>query len=535
MSYDPIVSKLASSPEALESAYQEAVQAGEEEIFKQAITNSYTFAPNNMLLAAWYFRLKEGANQAKGFAITWGWVIPLALMNGLLFWWLSDDTRYLIELSDFSGRSSYNFLPALFLMAAPISAAFVLAYFTAVQRKLWRIGVMVSLILIGTAVYVLLVYRQTGTRTFQEQYLNLMLLHLPMLAWAGVAVVLLFSHRDATNRFAFLSKSLELFIMIGLFGAAGGVFIGITFGLFQALDIRITTLVQRLFIAGGGGLIPVVATAVLYDPTLPPARQSFEDGLSRLVTLLMRLMLPLTLLVLLVYLAFIPFNFAEPFDNREVLVIFNGMLFAVVVLLVGATPMRLSELSPQLARWLRWAITAVAAVALIISLYALAAIIYRTAVDRLTPNRLAFIGWNIINIGLLILILLYQRRAKAGEWVQGLYRAYSLGTVAYLGWIVAIILLTPWLFSIRQGNIESLPLSIQEVIYEQPDPILLKCATSDHIYLLSGGEKRWVRDLETFENRGYVWSDVEFVPCDDLRTLPDGDTIPRNAGQPPQP
>ena len=49
-----------------------------------------------------------------------------------------------------------------------------------------------------------------------------------------------------------------------------------------------------------------------------------------------------------------------------------------------------------------------AALALVVSLYALAAIVYRTAMDRLTPNRLAFIGWNVINIGLLILILFWQ-------------------------------------------------------------------------------------------------------------------------------
>ncbi|MEZ4611611.1 MAG: hypothetical protein R2838_15480 [Caldilineaceae bacterium] len=36
--------------------------------------------------------------------------------------------------------------------------------------------------------------------------------------------------------------------------------------------------------------------------------QSFTDGLNRLIAMLMRVLLPLTLLVLLVYLAFIPFN-----------------------------------------------------------------------------------------------------------------------------------------------------------------------------------------------------------------------------------
>jgi hypothetical protein len=206
--------------------------------------------------------------------------------------------------------------------------------------------------------------------------------------------------------------------------------------------------VLRLFIAGGGGLIPVVATAVIYDPTAAPAGQAFHQGLSKLVALLMRILLPLTLLVLVVYLAFIPFNFRAPFENRDVLIIYNGMLFAVVALLVGATPVKSVELSPRLAGWLRLGIVAVAALAVLVSFYALAAILYRTALDRLTPNRLTFIGWNVINIGLLLLVLLYQARTRTGEWLQRLYQAYSAGTIAYAIWTVTMILALPWLFGI---------------------------------------------------------------------------------------
>jgi hypothetical protein len=273
-----------------------------------------------------------------------------------------------------------------------------------------------------------------------------MALHLPLLAWAGVGAFLTAAHPDPASRFAFLIKSLEVFIMGGLFVIAGGLFTGITIGLFAALDVEVPVLVQRLFIAGGGGLIPVVATAVIYDPTAPPAGQAFHEGLSKLVALLMRILLPLTLLVLVVYLAFIPFNFRAPFENRDVLIIYNGMLFAVVALLVGATPVKSVELSPHLARWLRLGIIAVAALAVLVSLYALAAILYRTALDRLTPNRLTFIGWNVINIGLLLLVLLYQARTRTDGWLQSLYRAYSAGTVAYAIWTVAMILTLPWLF-----------------------------------------------------------------------------------------
>jgi len=343
-------------------------------------------------------------------------------------------------------------------------------------------------------------------------------MHLPLLAWAGVGAFLVADHRDPGNRFAFLIKSLELFIMGGLFVIAGGVFTGITVGLFEALQVSLPELVMRLFIAGGGGLIPVIATAVIYNPAASPAGQAFDEGLSKLVALLMRVLLPLTLL-----------------DNRDVLIIYNGMLFAVVALLVGATPVTLAETSPRVARWLRLAIIAIAALALLVSLYALAAIVYRTAMDRLTPNRLAFIGWNVINIGLLAAVLLYQARAKGGDWLHALHRAFSLATVAYAAWTLVMILAIPWLFGINRSAVNALPPAVQAIVFENPDPILLKCQPSPHIYLLDDGEKRWIDTIETFTARGYVWRDVKFVSCDALRSIPDGEPIPADAGPPPQP
>ena len=532
-SYQDTVGALGKDAEELEQLYQAALEAGETDAFMRAIDDNHADAPENLLYAAWFHRLKYAAAQAKGHVVAWAWVVPLAIINSLLFWWLSAD-RFMITIKGFRGTER-DFIPAIILLAASLCALFILIFLTAAGHKRWGLGALIGFSLLAVSAYVLLIYPQTGTIPFQEQYLGLMAMHLPLLAWAGVGVFLLARHRDPANRFSFLIKSLETIILGGLFIIAGGLFTAITIGLFDALNVDFPEVVQRLFFAGGLGMIPVVATAVIYNPTVPPAKQAFDEGLSKLVALLMRILLPLTLLVLLVYLVFIPFNFRAPFENRDVLIIYNGMLFAVVVLLVGATPVSLARVSPRTAGWLRRGIIAVAALALIVSLYALAAILYRTAFDRLTPNRLAFIGWNVVNLGLLLLVLLLQVRPKQGEWVRGLHRAYSIGTVAYVVWILVVILATPWLFGIRQGTLEALPQAVQEIVYEDADPIRLKCAGSPHIYLLARGEKRWIDTIETFNDRGYVWRDVHFVTCDDLRSLPDGNPIPASAGPPPQP
>jgi len=76
---------------------------------------------------------------------------------------------------------------------------------------------------------------------------------------------------------------------------------------------------------------------------------------------------------------------------------------------------------------------------------------------------------------------------------------------------------------------------VQDVVYEHANPIMLKCLGSPHVYLLDRGEKRWVENIVTFNDRGYVWRDVHIIPCDDLRSIPDGAPIPADAGPPPQP
>jgi hypothetical protein len=69
----------------------------------------------------------------------------------------------------------------------------------------------------------------------------------------------------------------------------------------------------------------------------------------------------------------------------------------------------------------------------------------------------------------------------------------------------------------------------------RPIYVLLKCQLSAHIYALEDGHKRWIRDIDTFQAEGFVWQDVKFVGCSDLRRLPTGVPIPPDAGSSPEP
>ena len=68
-----------------------------------------------------------------------------------------------------------------------------------------------------------------------------------------------------------------------------------------------------------------------------------------------------------------------------------------------------------------------------------------------------------------------------------------------------------------------------------PIYLLMKCPNSPHVYALEDGQKRWVKDIPTFEEMEMVWEEIQLYDCGYLRELPDGPPIPPDAGEPPRP
>lgn len=434
MDYQQAIHSFQDQPEELEKLYLTAQTSHEIIEFTQAIDAEYVDSPQSLLFAAWHYRLHYAAQllMEERPSINWALALPLSLLTGLLLWLISD--MNMTFLDD---------VPYLILFWSPIVTLFVLAFFALTLRKHigWYVAAAVGIALAGVYVWVL-----APRMANPEQYIILMAFHLPLLAWAAVAIGILGIVAVYRQRFAFLSKSVEVFVTGGVYAVVVVMFFGLTMTMFQVLDVNIDELYQRLLIFGVGGAIPLVAIAGVYDPLRMPAEQQFSRGLGRVVPTLMRLLLPLTILILLIYVLAIPFNFMEAFENREALIVYNIMQFAVLGLLLGATPVFRDELGESFQKWLRWGIVFLLVLALLISLYALAAIVYRTLQDIVTINRLAFIGWNLINIGAFVLLILRQWRYGRSRWLEGIQATFSVTAVVYVIWALFILLTVPWLF-----------------------------------------------------------------------------------------
>jgi len=436
MDYQQQIKALQDNPPGLEQLYRAAGRAGEAAAFEAALHQAYQSQPEHTLLAAWHYRLEaaapEGRVEPAGLRVNWPLAILLSVINGLALGGL------MLAPDAISGPA-----PAFLLLWGPLVGLFLIAFLALDGRLPLRDVLVSALVLVALAAYAFFSARSAGAN---QQYAVLMALHLPLLAGIAVIVSLLGLRSTADERFAVLSKALEVLITGGIYVGVGGILGMLTLGMFAALSVELPSRLVNVLFAAGGGLIPVLAVATTYDPRLRPLQQRFEQGLGKVISTLLRLALPLCLLVMLVYICVIPFNFMAPFRNRDLLIVYNAMLFAVMALLLGVTPAAASSMSERQQKYLRAGIIAMTAMTLLVGLYAVSATAFRTAQGGLTLNRLTVMGWNVINIALLALLLVRQARAGLERWLTALHRTFSDGIFGYVAWTLFLIVATPLIF-----------------------------------------------------------------------------------------
>lgn len=435
MKYLTEILDAAHNPDGMEDLYHKSIQANEEAEFRLDSQEVFEKDPENLLLSAWSSRFARSPLAKQKRTINWLLAVILGAITGLILWVLSD-----------SGFTLPDGMPYIVLLWAPIAAIPSIIFLAVVSKRNYLFATISSIGLIVASVYVLLIYPGIFGIPAQQQYLTLMLIMLPLLCWIGLGIAVMRFRSPDKDRFAFLIKSIEVMITAGVYLIVGIAFGAISIAMFEALNITLSDSLMRLILAGGFGLIPIMAVATIYDPSVPPAEQDFTQGLSKFIYTMMRLLLPLCLLVLVIYICVIPFNFMAPFENRNLLIIYNIMQFAIIGLLIGATPFKVDDLTEKFQSWLRRGIIAVSILALIISAYALSAVTYRTIMEGITLNRITIIGWNIINLAILYALLATQPRKYVSGWHVRIHEVFSKATIPYFFWSIFLILILPLLF-----------------------------------------------------------------------------------------
>ena len=431
----------------LERLYREALLAGNEHAFKEAIGECAEEYPEDILLAAWACRLDvqsqpdvavpDAETMRQTQTRHWRTAVATAVLLGILYALFARDKPPI----PLPGEAN----PLFWIGWGPLTALGILFYLAMVDRSKERIHRYAGL---AVAVIVIAVYTAVMTWSRTDDIANLSALHLPFVAWAAVGIALALGHPDpARQSHAFLVKSVETVSAGGIYFAAGVILLGLTYGIFAVLGIDLPQNLLWNFAAWGLGVIPILALASVYDPTAAPVAQNWTTGLTRLLRIATQLILPLALGVLAVYIFwFLPAYFWRPFQEREVLIVYNATILAILVLLTIVVSRPDGERSVRQDSILRCAVLALGALTFVLNLYALAAILSRTLRFGLTPNRYAVLGWNTATLLMLAVVGIQLWRGRSDPWVHVFRESMAGVSVLAVGWALWVLLGLPLSF-----------------------------------------------------------------------------------------
>lgn len=207
-------------------------------------------------------------------------------------------------------------------------------------------------------------------------------LHIPILLWLVIGYV--FAGSDSDKRMDFLRYHGDLIVMTAVIGLAGGLFTGLTLNLFKLIDIDIEDYYFRYLVLSILPSVPLLATFLV--------RQN-ASLVSKISPVIARIFTPIVTITLALFLVAVIFTGKDPYNDREFLLVFNGILIGVMALILfslgEATKVNASRVH-------QYFLFALALVAIIDNGIALSAIGYRLVEFGVTPNRLVVLGSNAL-------------------------------------------------------------------------------------------------------------------------------------------
>ena len=310
-----------------------------------------------------------------------------------------------------------------------------LAGYFAWKRRLGRIGFLwLALTFVAAAVLVNWSPFETGGQTE-----ILVALHLPIALWLAVGWAYVGGRwRDHGRRMDFVRFSGEWFIYYSLIALGGGVLMGVTLFIFQAIELDVGSLV-------GSWVLPCgAAGAVVISAWLVEAKQSVIENMAPVLT---RLFTPLLTVVLVAFLLTMLWTGSGIDIGREVLIGFDLLLVLVLGLLLYSISARDPLAPPGVFDALQLVLVLCA---VLVDAFALWAIAGRISEFGFSPNKMAALGENLVllvNLGWSV--VLYGRFLTNRGSVAALERWQTAYLPVFAVWAWVVVALFPPLFGYR--------------------------------------------------------------------------------------
>jgi hypothetical protein len=401
------IKKNISNPSALESLYRSNPAA-----FSRAFEAAYPQISHEVAAQIWQERLAVSST-SWGSKNDWILLVAFAVLAG-----------FFMQLPDLVHLSHDRYFPRnmSFFVMPGIGAYFAYKRGLGLRELLWPIATLVVSIL-----FINLLPEKSTT-------LLLTCLHIPILIWLAVGSI--FAGSDAGKRMDFLRYHGDLVVMTVVIGLAGGLFTALTLNLFNLVQLKIDDFYFRYIVLSILPSVPLFATLLVRQNT---------SLVSKISPVIARIFTPLVTITLAIFLVAIIFTGKDPYNDRDFLLIFNGVLIGVMALILFS----LGEATKQHAsRIHQYFLLALAIVAIIDNGIALSAIGFRLMEYGISANRLAVLGSNalvMVHLGLVTRHL--SRFLKGVETVEGIENGLTSFLPYYAIWAAIVSFIFPLIFS----------------------------------------------------------------------------------------
>jgi hypothetical protein len=352
------------NPSKLEELYRQYPNE-----FVDAFTDIYEENQDSLVLKVWQERLfysgpKSNTKEThKQLILT----ILLAVITGLI-----------VRIPQFiplvEGEWFYPRYPVILTLSA-VSVYFLFKNYLSKQIK--------KFVLLSTAV----IFLSVGALAFPDKSDTFVLscLHFPLVAWSLFGIAFTGDGWKSTQkRIDFLRFNGELIIFTTLILIGGMVLTGITFALFNLIDVKIENWYMENIVVMGLVASPIVATYII---------DSAIGMKTKIASIIAKIFMPLFLVTVILYLSAMIFEQKSPYSDRDFLIVFNALLLLVLAISVFSIIEKKFHESSKI-----FEVTNIALVVttLVIDMVALSAILFRLTEFGITPNRIVVFGANLL-------------------------------------------------------------------------------------------------------------------------------------------
>ena len=404
------------NPKQLEKLYREDASS-----FKKEFNQIYPGQQDKASLAFWNERLNyEAAKPSWGSTTELVIVIVFALLAGLI-----------ASIPNITGIDNEKFL---FRNISFIVFPLLSAYFIWKQKLAFKQYLFPLLAFIIAAVYINLLPTNK-----ESSSIMLAFIHLPIFLWTIFGYSFLGENiKSSQSRIGFLRYNGDLVVISGILLLSTVLFSAITVNLFDLIGINIEIFYFQNIMIWGIAAIPIVATYLI---------QTNAQLINKVSPIIAKIFTPLVFINLLIYLSAMVYTKKYPYQDRNVLLLFNVLLMGVMALILFSIAEAGKATKNKFSLIVLFGLSALT---LIVNAIALSAIVYRINEFGFSANRIAVLGGNLLIFINLVLVSykLFLTSFKNGT-IEEIEESIAGYLPIYAIWTGLISFLVPLLFQFK--------------------------------------------------------------------------------------